>query len=563
MLNQFVRKQLTPFQFESWLRSTQNKSAFEKLALVSVHGVDRSSFKQFLEFLIKQQNGIFSIQFKPNIRNRFVCQNCELVFSEHVVVKPCMHLYCKQCAQQLAESEFCNICQKRIEDAFVNKQIREEQMNALCTCPYSEYKTAEYQEMYDENITSQNIQDIKDKYAKLNEETLKIAEQFNSGMYVNAVNGMRQHLIQPGYLQQLQPDIKNILKCKQETIQLKHYFYKSIPIGMAPCQYSGTYAQILAHLKNCSQHRIKCSTCGQKGARKTILKHEEYCMSSLTRCPVCFKMFKFDYITDHICECLNQLQSCKKGKYVDIKLEYSVSVLQNSVDQLSLLLKRFIIRSQYEMIHDYEVLSKQAPLTGWFPLLLEKVYKKKALNCSLWFQVLSLALFDVISQCFQSRRSISIILIAFSLLNVVLMSIQLKQQLKTGLYTPDMFTHMFKVYLSVTINFAGLFTFIQLCTNNSFEGIRTSSPYTTFVDLLYFSAVTNARCGFGDVRANSLLCKLLIQFMILFSTVPLSIFFRGSTFFIKLGTIEGSVKTVRKQLEETELLQETVINYTD
>jgi hypothetical protein len=48
---------------------------------------------------------------------------------------------------------------------------------------------------------------------------------------------------------------------------------------------------------------------------------------------------------------------------------------------------------------------------------------------------------------------------------------------------------------------------------NSFKGIDTSSPYKSFVDLVYFSCITFSSIGFGDITPNTQQTKLFTSLL--------------------------------------------------
>lgn len=47
----------------------------------------------------------------------------------------------------------------------------------------------------------------------------------------------------------------------------------------------------------------------------------------------------------------------------------------------------------------------------------------------------------------------------------------------------------------------------------SFKGIDTSTPFTSFIDLVYFSSITFTSIGFGDITPNSHQTKLFTAFI--------------------------------------------------
>ncbi|PWA11447.1 Ion transport 2 domain protein [Flavobacterium laiguense] len=48
---------------------------------------------------------------------------------------------------------------------------------------------------------------------------------------------------------------------------------------------------------------------------------------------------------------------------------------------------------------------------------------------------------------------------------------------------------------------------------NSFKGIDTTSPFASFIDLVYFSSITFTSIGFGDIIPNSHQTKLFTAFI--------------------------------------------------
>jgi hypothetical protein len=48
---------------------------------------------------------------------------------------------------------------------------------------------------------------------------------------------------------------------------------------------------------------------------------------------------------------------------------------------------------------------------------------------------------------------------------------------------------------------------------NSFKGIDTSTPYTSFTDLIYFCCITFSSIGFGDITPNSQQTKLFTSLL--------------------------------------------------
>jgi hypothetical protein len=48
---------------------------------------------------------------------------------------------------------------------------------------------------------------------------------------------------------------------------------------------------------------------------------------------------------------------------------------------------------------------------------------------------------------------------------------------------------------------------------NSFKGIDTSTPYTSFIDLVYFSCITFSSIGFGDITPNTQQTKLFTSLL--------------------------------------------------
>jgi len=71
---------------------------------------------------------------------------------------------------------------------------------------------------------------------------------------------------------------------------------------------------------------------------------------------------------------------------------------------------------------------------------------------------------------------------------------------------------MYKVYLAVVINFAGLYTFLELTNIRDFYNIRHKDIYNIWVDMLYFSSIVGAKSGFGDVHANTPFCRICVFF---------------------------------------------------
>lgn len=48
---------------------------------------------------------------------------------------------------------------------------------------------------------------------------------------------------------------------------------------------------------------------------------------------------------------------------------------------------------------------------------------------------------------------------------------------------------------------------------NSFKGIDTSTPYASFIDLVYFSCITFSSIGFGDITPNTQQTKLFTSLL--------------------------------------------------
>ncbi|CAL6070797.1 Transmembrane_domain-containing protein [Hexamita inflata] len=573
MLSSYIKEKLTQKQFESWTQASYRKNIRDKLSLVSTYGLNQCSLESFLEFLFQAQREFFQARFLPSTHQpRFACHLCDQTFGAHIQLRPCLHLFCEKCTFDLCQTHCCPLCNTAVTDVGVNRQLRDEQLETVCFCENSGQQLAtDYAEFYEAPISEENLDLLRPSYRCLDAEALQLQERFNAGGFShNQLNGMRQHLAAGDCLERAGPDVQNILLLKREEVRLKHYFYKQIPISIAACAFQGPYAQMEEHLRHCSQHRVSCQKCGLAGPRKAVQRHQDFCLSAAAVCPVCLRRFQTDQVTDHACECLKQLARQPDENCVDVKLEYNVQVLLRDFQALAQNLKRYLIKSQFEVIHDYEVLSKQTPLSGCFSLLLERVYKKNALLGCVTFQFACIVAFDTLSQLFSLQKSaIGLVIIILQFVNAVLMFVQLQHQLKTGMYTPDMFAHMFKVYLSVVFNFAGLYTFIQLTSPRNFMDIRNLDVYDTYVDMLYFASIVGAKSGLGDVHPNTPLCRILVAFQILFSALTLCIFFRGSTFFLKISSIESSAKNIQKQIQETEYLLNSslatsdLMNYTN
>ncbi|CAL5974146.1 Transmembrane_domain-containing protein [Hexamita inflata] len=565
MLNQFVNTQLTKKQFDDWMVDAHNKNIYEKLQLVSTYGLNQCSLESFLEFLFQVQREFFPTRFLPTTHQpRFACHLCDQTFGAHIQLRPCLHLFCEKCTFDLCQTHCCPLCNTAVTDVGVNRQLRDEQLETVCFCENSGQQLAtDYAEFYEAPISEENLDLLRPSYRCLDAEALRLQDRFNAGGFShNQLNGMRQHLAAGDCLERAGPDVQNILLLKREEVRLKHYFYKQIPISIAACAFQGPYAQMEEHLRHCSQHRVSCQKCGLAGPRKAVQRHQDFCLSAAAVCPVCLRRFQTDQVTDHACECLKQLARQPDENCVDVKFDCCAMVLQNDFQQLALNLKRYLVKQQDEVMRNHEMLSKSNPIVNGLQRFLDIIYKDKALIGSISFQSICIFFYDTFQQTYELQKSmISFIISIFQLINILLLFTQLSFQLQTGMYKVDMLGHMFKVYMSVVFNFAGLYTFIQLTSPRNFMDIRNLDVYDTYVDMLYFASIVGAKSGLGDVHPNTPLCRILVAFQILFSALTLCIFFRGSTFFLRIQSLQENAKVIEKQIQEAEsILNESQIS---
>ena len=82
--------------------------------------------------------------------------------------------------------------------------------------------------------------------------------------------------------------------------------------------------------------------------------------------------------------------------------------------------------------------------------------------------------------------------------------------MNSNLYKAALYDHMIKVYISVVVNFACLYAFLFELGWDNYANIRHSNIYSTIVDMLYFSAIIGSKSGFGDVHANTPVCRALV-----------------------------------------------------
>ncbi len=80
---------------------------------------------------------------------------------------------------------------------------------------------------------------------------------------------------------------------------------------------------------------------------------------------------------------------------------------------------------------------------------------------------------------------------------------------------------------AIVMNFAFLYSKIYLYLPESFAGVSTTSPFDQSIDFIYFSIVTFATVGYGDVMPQTSWAKIavsaeiLVAFLIVFVSVSL------------------------------------------
>lgn len=82
--------------------------------------------------------------------------------------------------------------------------------------------------------------------------------------------------------------------------------------------------------------------------------------------------------------------------------------------------------------------------------------------------------------------------------------------MKSNLYKSTAFIMVFVAYCCLVVDFAGIYAFIALFDRNSFTNVRAPNVYDMYIDMLYYSAITSAKSGFGDMHPQLLSVKIIV-----------------------------------------------------
>eukprot|EP00768_Dysnectes_brevis_P006013 gnl/Dysnectes_brevis/4583_a6224_667.p1 GENE.gnl/Dysnectes_brevis/4583_a6224_667~~gnl/Dysnectes_brevis/4583_a6224_667.p1 ORF type:complete len:261 (-),score=-9.81 gnl/Dysnectes_brevis/4583_a6224_667:52-807(-) len=158
-----------------------------------------------------------------------------------------------------------------------------------------------------------------------------------------------------------------------------------------------------------------------------------------------------------------------------------------------------------------------------------KLYREKALSSTAIQQAALIMIFKCMLFFPNYYRQISLVALIMQLINMIAFLITTAEVLLEFFryHAISMFIYT-KTYFSIVLVFAGIYTCIQLYDDQSFRGLLPSSAENAlllYLDLLYFSSVSLASVGFGDVCPTSMITRMLVMVEILLSVSFIDIAF--------------------------------------
>lgn len=118
--------------------------------------------------------------------------------------------------------------------------------------------------------------------------------------------------------------------------------------------------------------------------------------------------------------------------------------------------------------------------------------------------------------------------------NIILQYLHILQCMFSDIYRQQSYNYFLMAFFTLIVNFACLYTFLQLSDPNQFSDIRQpQTVYSVLIDMLYFSGITSTLLGFGDIAPLAKTGRVFASFNVLMAVFVLFVIFRGSNFFFR------------------------------
>lgn len=569
-----LKKYLGLQAYTEWNRVQQSCPSFlSKVALArsinyEVNQVrEQPSNHQVLSWLLDREN--MKYRFVPVNDFPVVCSHCGRYFTRHIELQPCKHILCDRCMHCVEHTETCVVCHAVIQNIVCDSNIIEQQRNTLCKCEHSQAPmtcSLMYQELV--YITEDNFERFASQFPGLNKQVFEDIAQIQKQPNYRTLNCMRRHILKRSIPEKDKAEVNKIIQevatGQPLNIQLYTFQENSSSIYIQPCEFQALYKDMDAHALQCPHRIVDCPNpgCMVSLPAEALQLHYRQCKYEPMHCPLCLRQnIPSCEMTRHIIECITDYKRLsyypERRRPIDVEFECRLRQLVTEVNVLSTRIIQLTGKNQKEV--QRQVLSMLRPRRhvryNAFIGGLYKVYKSHVVGWTGSFQVFCIVLFDILSQFWSLRRAQFAACFAVAeLVNLVLFFVQLVHFMDSSLYKAALYTHMLKVYVAVVVDFACLYAFLFECDWDHFSNIRHRNIYSTVVDMLYFSAITGAKSGFGDVHANTPFCRALVFVQILFSIFTLYIVFRGSSFYFKIMDFTRQTDRERRSGEFERLL---------
>ncbi|CAL6075232.1 Transmembrane_domain-containing protein [Hexamita inflata] len=514
-----------------------------------------------------------SIQYIPeNIIE--ICHQCKILCNQFIQLHPCQHLICQQCVQGLQEKFVsCPVCLVKLSDISINEHLSQRILKSNCKCPNNNITLASVPQYEQIEITLFNLDEYQMYYKNLSEETLVFLSRFNSNHYSYKVLNFIRQCYTVDKSHQFYREIINQIKSDKQLVEVKlihNQLFTQKKISIKDCTYTSEYKNMSQHLKGeCQQYIQQCTNvgCRESYPKKAMQDHMQQCLFKPTFCPICFRTdVQQVNLSQHVIDCLKNLESAQNNydsqpecmnNVPDIALEYKVRKLQSELETYGELSIKYFIKVQREIVKKFReqnmnpIVELKSART-----FLSPIYEDRVIPMTITFQLLCLMFYGGLKHLFVDNFKLTVGLVIVEFVNIFLMMVHWLFHINKCMYRSFLYIQAFTAVISFTLNFTGLYTYLQLCDDQSFSGTRKLDVYDVLLDMLYFSTMLTSTVNLGDIHPVSLWSKIFATVHIFVNMFCIYMIFRGSSFYFRTKNMQRKLKEIEVQKQQvTDLLK--------